>query len=54
MEGNQTQGNQEWQQAQQQAEPWEEWESKLVKYSVGIGLAALIVFGALVNIFLLH
>lgn len=54
MEGSQTQGNQEWQQAQQQAEPWEEWESKLVKWSVGIGVAALVVFGALVNIFLLH
>ena len=39
--------------AKQQAEPWEEWESKLVKYSLFIGVAALVVFGALVNLFVL-
>ena len=39
--------------AKQQAEPWEEWESKLVKYSLIIGVAALVVFGALVNLFVL-
>jgi len=43
----------EWQEAQHQAEPWEEWESKLVKYSLYIGVAALVVFGALVNLFVL-
>ena len=43
----------EWQEAQNQAEPWEEWESKLVKYSLYIGVAALVVFGALVNLFVL-
>jgi hypothetical protein len=36
-----------------EAEPWEEWESKLVKYSLFIGVAALVVFGALVNLFVL-
>jgi hypothetical protein len=36
-----------------EAEPWEEWEGKLVKYSLLIGVAALIVLGALVNVFIL-
>jgi len=54
MEGSQTQEQtNEWQEAQHQAEPWEEWESKLVKYSLIIGVAALVVFGALVNLFVL-
>ncbi len=36
-----------------EAEPWEEWESKLVKWSLGIGIVALVILGALVNIFIL-
>lgn len=36
-----------------EAEPWEDWEGKLVKYSLLIGVAALIVLGSLVNIFIL-
>ncbi|MFW6415341.1 MAG: hypothetical protein ACOCZ2_03400 [Thermodesulfobacteriota bacterium] len=35
-------------------EPWEEWEGRMVKYSLLIGVAALIVLGSLVNIFILH
>jgi len=37
-----------------EAEPWEEWEGKLVKYSLLIGVGALAVLGALANIFILH
>lgn len=37
----------------QEAEPWEEWEGKLVKYSLLIGVGVLIVLGILVNIFIL-
>ncbi|MCF8030807.1 MAG: hypothetical protein K9K39_07930 [Desulfohalobiaceae bacterium] len=37
-----------------EAEPWEQWESNLVKWSLIIGVGALIVFGALVNLFVLH
>ncbi|MCF8038652.1 MAG: hypothetical protein K9K79_04990 [Desulfohalobiaceae bacterium] len=37
----------------QEAEPWEAWEGKLVKYSLLIGLAALAVLGGLVNVFIL-
>ena len=36
-----------------EAEPWEEWEGKLVKYSLIIGVAALAVLGTLVNVFIL-
>ncbi|MCF8106281.1 MAG: hypothetical protein K9K64_12430 [Desulfohalobiaceae bacterium] len=36
------------------AEPWEEWEGKLVRYSLLIGVLALIVLGALINFFILH
>lgn len=35
------------------AEPWADWESRLVLYSIGIGIAGLIVLGTLINIFLL-
>ena len=30
-------------------EPWEKWESKLVIYSILIGIAGLVVLGALIN-----
>ena len=36
-----------------EAEPWADWESRLVLYSIAIGLAGLVVLGTLINIFLL-
>jgi hypothetical protein len=36
-----------------ECEPWEEWETKLVTYSIGLGIAGLVVMGVLVNAFLL-
>ncbi len=36
-----------------EAEPWADWETRLVLYSIAIGLAGLVVLGALINIFLL-
>jgi len=30
-------------------EPWEKWESKLVVYSILLGIAGLIVLGLLIN-----
>ncbi len=36
-----------------QPEPWAEWETRLVLYSIGIGIAGLVVLGALINMFLL-
>ncbi len=36
-----------------ECEPWEEWETKLVTYSIGLGIAGLVVMGALVNAFIL-
>lgn len=35
-------------------EPWEAWETKLVVWSVAIGVAGLVVFGTLINIYMLH
>ncbi|MDX9859526.1 MAG: hypothetical protein RBS99_01295 [Rhodospirillales bacterium] len=34
-------------------EPWEKWETQLVVWSVGIGIAGLIILGTLINIFIL-
>lgn len=34
-------------------EPWEGWETKLVLWSISIGIAGLVVFGTLINIYLL-
>jgi hypothetical protein len=34
-------------------EPWEKWETQLVVWSVGIGIAGLIVLGTLINIYIL-
>ena len=34
-------------------EPWEKWETQLVVWSVGVGVAGLIVLGTLINIFIL-
>ena len=34
-------------------EPWEAWETKLVTYSIGLGIAGLVVMGVLVNAFIL-
>ena len=35
------------------AEPWESWETKLVAWSIGIGIAVLVVGGYLINVFIL-
>ena len=35
------------------AELWESWETQLVKWSIGIGVAGLAVFGLLINVYLL-
>jgi len=34
-------------------EPWADWESRLVLGSIAIGIAGLVILGALINIFLL-
>jgi len=34
-------------------EPWEPFETQLVSWSIGIGIAGLIILGTLVNIYLL-
>jgi hypothetical protein len=34
-------------------EPWEPWETSLVLWSIGLGIAGLVVLGILVNIFIL-
>ncbi|HEY82819.1 MAG TPA: hypothetical protein G4O01_05970 [Dehalococcoidia bacterium] len=36
-----------------EAEPWEGWEAGLVRWSIIAGLIALVILGALVNIFIL-
>ncbi len=36
-----------------ECEPWEDWETKLVTYSISLGVAGLVVMGVLVNAFLL-
>lgn len=37
-----------------EAEPWERWETKLVAWSIGIGIVLLIVGGYLINAFILN
>lgn len=37
-----------------EAEPWEKWETKLVGYSIALGLIGLVILGWLVNTFILH
>lgn len=34
-------------------EPWEDWETRFCLWSLGIGVAGLVVLGVLVNIFIL-
>ncbi len=34
-------------------EPWESWETKLVGWSIGIGITGLIILGYLINTYLL-
>ncbi len=34
-------------------EPWEAWETKLVTYSIGLGIVGLVIMGVLVNTFIL-
>jgi hypothetical protein len=36
-----------------EAEDWEDWETKLVGYSIGIGVVALIIFGIIINLTIL-
>lgn len=36
-----------------EAEPWEPWETKLVTWSVGIGVVCLIIGGILIDRFIL-
>lgn len=36
-----------------ECEPWDAWESKLVGWSLGIGVAGLIVLGVIINITIL-
>lgn len=35
-------------------EPWEPFETQLVGWSIGIGIAGLIILGTLINIYLLN
>ncbi len=37
----------------EEVQPWDPIESKLVKYSIGLGIVSLIVLGILINVFLL-
>jgi hypothetical protein len=34
-------------------EPWESWETQLCLWSIGIGVAGLVILGVLVDLFLL-
>ena len=34
-------------------EPWESWETKLVIWCIGLGIAGLVILGWLVNVFIL-
>ena len=36
-----------------QPEAWAEWETRLILYSLAIGIGGLVVLGALINLFLL-
>ena len=36
-----------------EAEPWEIWETQLCLWSIGIGIARLVILGVLVDLFLL-
>jgi hypothetical protein len=38
----------------EEAEPWEPWETKLVVWSIAIGIVFLIVGGYLINAFVLN
>ena len=35
-------------------EPWEPWETKLVVWSIGLAVAALVVLGWLINTYILN
>ena len=39
--------------ALEDAEEWEDWETKLVLWSIGIGIGVLVVFGAIINMTIL-
>lgn len=36
------------------AEPWEPWETKLVTWSIGIGVVSLVILGAIINVTILN
>ncbi len=36
-----------------EAEPWEPWETRLVGWSIGIAIAAIVVLGWLINTYIL-
>lgn len=38
----------------EEGEPWEPWETKLVGWSIAIGIVALVITGFLINAFILH
>ena len=35
------------------AEPWEDWETKFVVWSLGLGVAGLVILGTLINAYIL-
>lgn len=39
--------------ALEDAEEWEDWETKLVAWSIGIGIGVLVIFGAIINMTIL-
>lgn len=36
-----------------ECEPWEDWETKLVTYSIGIGIVVLVIAGTIINMTIL-
>ncbi len=36
-----------------ECEPWDDWETKLVWWSIGIGIAGLIILGTIINLTIL-
>jgi hypothetical protein len=37
-----------------EAEPWEDWETKLVSFSIGIGVLVLLIAGTIINMTILN
>ncbi len=36
-----------------ECEPWDDWETKLVWWSIGIGIAGLVILGTIINMTIL-